>query len=310
MDKNSKIYIAGHRGLVGSAILRRLEKEGYSNLLFKTREELDLFNADAVINFLLKEKPEYIFDAAARVGGILANSTHPAEFIHENILIQDNLIHGAYLSKVEKFLFLGSSCVYPRECPQPIKEEYLLTSELEPTNLPYAVAKIAGIITCQAYNRQYGTNFVSVMPTNAYGANDNFNLESAHLFPALIRKFYEAKTANSDKVVLWGSGASYREFLWVDDLADACVFIMNQEKTPDLINIGTGEDISVKDFAEMVKRISGFEGRIEWDSSKPDGTPRKLLDVTRLHDLGWRHTMSLEDGVKTTLDYFSTISHS
>lgn len=304
MKRKSRIYIAGHRGLVGSAILRKLQGDGYENLITRTREELDLLDAKATADFFRKEKPEYVFAAAAKVGGILANDTYPADFIYQNLVIQNNLIHNAYLTGAQKFLFLGSSCVYPRNCPQPIKEEYLLTSELESTNKAYAVAKIAGIVQCQSYNRQYGTNFVSVMPTNVYGPNDNFDLKTSHVIQALVRKFYEAKRFSQKEVTLWGTGTPRREFLYIDDLADACVFIMSQEKTPELLNIGTGSDITIRELAEMVKKISDFEGEIKWDTSKPDGTPRKLLDVSRLHFLGWRHKIDLEDGVRMLYNYF------
>ncbi|MDO8536763.1 MAG: GDP-L-fucose synthase, partial [bacterium] len=272
MKKDSLIYVAGHRGLVGSSILRKLQADGYKNLITRTHEELDLLNQKDTTEFFKKERPEYVFGAAAKVGGIVANDTYPADFIYENMVIQNNLIHNSYLNGVKKFLFLGSSCVYPRACPQPIKEEYLLTSELEPTNRAYAVAKIAGIVECQSYNRQYGTDFITVMPTNIYGINDNFDPQTSHLLAGLVRKFYEAKASKNQKVVLWGTGVPRRELLWSDDLADACVFIMNQEKTSDILNIGTGVDVTVKELAEMVKRISGFEGEIEWDHSKPDGT--------------------------------------
>lgn len=305
MEKNSRIYVAGHRGLVGSAILRELQTDGYKNLITRTRAELNLQDPAAVVAFFTKEKPEYVFDAAARVGGIFANNTYPAEFISENLAIQNNIIPNCYTGGVKKLLFLGSSCVYPRVCPQPIKEEYLLTSELEPTNRAYAIAKIAGVIECQSYNREYGTNFVSVMPTNIYGLNDNFDPKTSHMLAALVRKFYEAKEEGKDTVTLWGTGAPRRELLWVDDLADACVFIMNHEKTPDLINIGTGLDASIKDIAEMIKKISGFTGTIMWDTAKPDGMPQKLLDVSRLQALGWRHTVDLGKGVNMVYDYFA-----
>lgn len=304
MEKTSRIYVAGHRGLVGSAIFRNLQADGYKNLITRTHEELDLLDVMATAEFFKKEKPEYVFDAAAKVGGILANDTYPADFIYQNLIIQNNLIHNSYLNGVKKFLFLGSSCVYPRLCQQPIKEEYLLTSELEPTNKAYAIAKIAGIIECQSYNRQYGTNFISVMPANVYGPNDNFDPVTSHVIAALVRKFHEAKISKSDKVTIWGTGIPRREFLHTDDLADACMFIINQEDVPDLLNIGTGVDMTIKDLAETIKRISGFEGGIEWDASKPDGTPRKLLDVSRLHFLGWRHKIKLEQGAKEMYYYF------
>ena len=304
MEKNSRIYVAGHKGLVGSAILDKLRGEGYINLVTKTHAELDLLDGRATAEFLEKEKPEYIFNAAAKVGGILANDTYPADFIFQNLVIQNNLIHGAYRVGAKKFLFLGSSCVYPRACPQPIKEDYLLTSELETTNKAYAIAKIAGIIECQSYNKQYGTNFISVMPTNVYGINDNFDLETSHVIPALIHKFHNAKVAGEEKVILWGTGAPRREFLYIDDLADACVFIMNHQDAPELLNIGTGTDITIKELAETLKNVSGFEGEIAWDHEKPDGTPRKLLDISLLRSLGWQHKTSLEDGLRKVYDYF------
>lgn len=305
MNKESKIYVAGHRGLVGSAIVRSLQKKGYSNLSLKTHAELDLLDQQAVDAFFEKEKPEYIFMAAAKVGGIMANSTYPADFIYENILIEANVIHAAYLNKAKKLLFLGTSCIYPRLAPQPTKEEYLLTGALEPTNEPYAVAKIAGIIMCQSYNRQYGTNFVSVMPTNVYGPHDNFDLQDSHVLPALIRKFHDAKTQNRNEVVLWGTGTPIREFLHTDDLADVCVFLMNNYDSSDIVNIGTGIGISIRDLAEMLKKISGFTGEIVWDSTKPDGTPKKILDVEKLHALGWRHSIDFEKGLKETYMWFS-----
>ena len=304
MEKNSKIYIAGHKGLVGSAILRKLENQSYTNLVFKTREELNLLDVSKVADFFKEEKPEYVFDAAAKVGGILANNTFSADFIYENLTIQNNIIHNSYLSGVKKLLFLGSACVYPKNCPQPIKEEYLLSDYLEPTNDAYAIAKIAGIKMCQSYNKQYGTNFISVMPTNLYGPNDNFDLNNSHVLPALIRKFYEAKINNLEKVVLWGTGAPRREFLYVDDLADACVFLMNNYNESEIINIGIGADISIKELAEMIKKTVSFEGRIEWDSSKPDGTPARMLDNSRLQSLGWKHQINFEDGLKTAYKWF------
>ena len=307
MDSLSKIYIAGHRGLVGSAIVRALKKQGYNNFILRTHSELDLLDQKSVADFFKEEKPEYVFLAAAKVGGIMANKTYPADFIYKNLAIQNNIIHNAYLNGVKKLLFLGSSCIYPKLCSQPIKEEYLLTGELEPTNEPYAVAKIAGIKMCQAYNRQHGTNFISVMPTNLYGPNDNFGLENSHVLPAMIRKFHEAKISNQNEVVVWGTGAARREFLHVDDLADACVFLMNNYDNSEIINIGTGEDISIKELAEMIKEIIGFTGEIAWDASKPDGTPRKLLDVSRLHNLGWKHQINLPDGVLSTYEFYQSI---
>ena len=304
MDLSSKIYVAGHRGLVGSAIVRVLQKQGFDNLVLRAHSELDLLDQKAVADFFQKEKPEYVFLAAAKVGGILANKTYPADFIYQNLQVQDNVIHNSYLHGVKKLLFLGSSCIYPRNCPQPIKEEYLLTGPLEPTNEPYAIAKIAGIKMCQSYNRQYGANFISVMPTNLYGPNDNFDLENSHVLPALIRKFHEAKINNQNEVAVWGTGTAKREFLHVDDLADTCVFLMQNYNDSEIINIGTGEDISIKDLAEIIKEITGFAGEIIWDTSKPDGTPRKLLDVSRLHNLGWKHKINLVEGLRTTYEWY------
>jgi len=305
MNKNSKIYIAGHKGLVGSAITRLLQKEGYKNLILKTRQELDLLNQQAVSDFFKKEKPEYVFLAAAKVGGIMANQTYPADFIYENLVIQANIMHTAYLNKVKKLLFLGSSCIYPKLTPQPIKEEYLLSGALETSNKPYAVAKIAGIITCQSYNKQYGTNFISVMPTNLYGPNDNFDLQNSHVLPALIRKFHEAKASGQKEIILWGSGSPKREFLYVDDLAEACLFLMKNYNSSEIINIGTGEDLPIKDLAEKIKEIVGYDGKIVWDKSKLDGTPRKLLDVSKITKLGWKHKIELENGLKLTYEWFS-----
>lgn len=304
MKTTSKIYVAGHRGLVGSALVRTLKSQGYDNLVLKTREELDLINQKATADFFVSEKPEYVFLAAAKVGGIIANSKYQANFIYENLTIQNNIIHNAYLNGVKKLLFLGSSCIYPKNCRQPIKEEYLFGGELEQTNKPYAIAKIAGIIACQSYNRQYENNFISVMPTNLYGPNDNFDLENSHVLPALIRKFYEAKLSGKNNVVLWGSGNPKREFLHVDDLAEACLFLMNNYDDSEIINIGTGEDILIKELAEIIKIIIGFEGKIFWDTTKPDGTARKLLDVSKIHQLGWRHRIGLEDGVKAAFNWF------
>lgn len=304
MEKDAKIYVAGHRGLVGSAIVRALEKADYNNILIRTRHELDLIDQQAVAKFFASEKPEYVFLAAAKVGGILANKEEPADFIYENLQVQNNVIHSAYLNKVNKLLFLGSSCIYPKLAPQPIKEEYLLTSELEPTNKPYAIAKIAGVSMCQSYNQQYGTNFVSVMPTNLYGPNDNFHLESSHVLPALIRKFHDAKTQNLPSVTLWGTGLPKREFLHVDDMADACLHIMNTYDGSEIINIGTGEDVTIRELAEIIKAIVDYKGEIVWDTSKPDGAPRKLLDVSRLHALGWQHTKDLETGILETYNWY------
>lgn len=304
MDKTSKIFVAGHRGLVGSAIVRALEKDGYTNIVRRTRTELDLLDTVAVNAFLQAERPEYVFLAAAKVGGIMANSTLPAEFIHSNILIQDNVIHASRASGVKKLLFLGSSCIYPKFAAQPIQEASLLTGPLEETNRAYAVAKIAGIVECQSYNAQYGTNYISVMPTNLYGPGDNFNLITSHVLPALIAKFHAAKGADAPSVQLWGSGSARREFLHVDDLARATIFLMNGYDSSDIINIGTGVDISIKELAELVKTIVGYEGDIEWDHSKPDGTPRKLLDVGKLHDLGWHHSIELEAGLRDTYAWY------
>jgi GDP-L-fucose synthase len=304
MDKNAKIYVAGHRGLVGSAIVRKLQNFGYNNLLTCTSKELDLRNQKAVTEFFKQEKPDYVFLAAAKVGGIMANSTYGAEFIYDNLMIQTNIIHNSYLNGVKKLLFLGSSCIYPKFAPQPMKEEYLLTGELEPTNEPYAIAKITGIKTCQAYNKQYGTNYISVMPTNLYGPNDNFDLETSHVLPAMIRKFHESKINNSPEVTLWGTGSPKREFLHVDDLADACVFLMNNYDGQQIVNIGTGEDLTIKELAEMIKDIVGFEGKITWDSSKPDGTPRKLLDVSHLNGVGWSYNIPLKEGIEQVYKWY------
>ena len=306
MKSDSKIYVAGHQGLVGSALVRQLTKEGFNNLVLKTFEELDLTDAVAVKSFFQEEKPEYVFLAAAKVGGILANNIYPAEFIHQNLMIQSNVIHESWQAGVTKLLFLGSSCIYPKFAEQPMKETYLMTGELEPTNSPYAVAKIAGIEMCWSYNRQYNTHFVPVMPTNLYGINDNFDLENSHVLPALIRKFHEAKETGSSTVTVWGTGTPMREFLYVDDMADACVHIMKtdiDEKKP-LINIGTGMDVTIKELAELVKDVTGFEGELVFDVDKPDGTPRKLLDVSRLSDLNWTAPTSLEEGVRATYDWY------
>jgi GDP-L-fucose synthase len=298
MKTSDKIYIAGHRGMVGSAILRRLQKDGFNNLLLRTSSELDLRNQQAVQDFMSREKPDHVFMAAAKVGGILANNTYRAEFIYDNIMIQNNIIHSAYLNGVKKLMFLGSSCIYPKLAPQPLKEEYLLTGELEPTNEPYAIAKIAGIKMCDAYRDQYGCNFISVMPTNLYGPNDNYSLQNSHVLPALIRKFHEAKIKNEPAVVMWGTGQPRREFLHADDLADACFFLMQNYNEPGFVNIGTGEDIPIKDLALMVKEVVGYTGAIEHDLSKPDGTPRKLMDVQKLHNLGWKARIDLREGIE------------
>ncbi|TSD03467.1 MAG: GDP-L-fucose synthase [Parcubacteria group bacterium Athens0714_16] len=304
MKKNSKIYIAGHRGLVGSALKRKLEKLGYTNIVTRTREQLDLLDKNKTLEFFKKEKPEYVFLAAAKVGGIMANKTSPAEFIYENLVVETNVIHSAYLTKVKKLLFLGSSCIYPRDCSQPIKEEYLMTEALEPTNCNYALSKIAGIFMCQAYNKQFGTNFISVMPTNLYGPNDNFDLNNSHVLPALVRKFHEAKVRGSKEVIVWGTGSSKREFLHVDDLADACIFLMQKYNDSEIINIGTGKDLSVKELAEKIKKITDYNGKIVWDKTKPDGTPRKLLNVNKLHKLGWKHSILLDKGIALTYEWY------
>lgn len=289
---------------MGSAIVRALETAGYTNIIKKNRDELDLLDQKAVADFFATEKPEYVFDAAAKVGGIMANKEHPAEFIYQNLVIQNNIIHNAYLNGVKKLVFLGSSCIYPKLAEQPIKEEYLLTGPLEPTNDAYAIAKIAGIMMCQSYNKQYGTNYISLMPTNLYGPNDNFDLTSSHVLPAMIRKFHEAKTSNSPSVPLWGTGSPMREFLHVDDLADAAVYLMNNYEGSDIVNIGTGEDVTIKELAELIRDTVGYKGELDWDTSKPDGTPRKLLDVSRLHGLGWKHKISLPEGVKDTYNWY------
>ncbi len=303
MDKSSGIYVAGHRGLVGSAIVRRLLSEGFSNIITRTHAELDLTRQAEVEEFFRSEKPEYVFLAAAKVGGILANNTYPADFIRVNLMIQSNIVHSAYLSNTVKLAMLGSSCIYPRLAPQPMKEEHLLQGELEPTNEPYAIAKIAGIKMCQSYNRQYGTNFISLMPTNLYGPGDNFDLESSHVLPALIRKFHEAKLAKT-KVTLWGTGSPMREFLHVDDLASASLYLMENYDDGEIVNVGTGRDISIKELAEMVMEIVGFDGEYEWDSGKPDGTPRKVMDVSKLRSLGWAAGIPLKDGVRSTYQWF------
>jgi GDP-L-fucose synthase len=299
MNKTDKIYIAGHRGMVGSAIARKLIDEGHTQLLTRTSSELDLRNQAAVYAFFEQEKPDYVFLAAAKVGGILANNTYRGEFLYDNLMIQNNVIHAAKEAGVKKLMFLGSSCIYPKMAPQPLKEDYLLTGELEPTNEPYAIAKIAGIKLCDAYRHQYGCNFISVMPTNLYGPNDNYDLEKSHVLPALIRKFHEAKKNNKESVTLWGSGTPRREFLHVDDLADACYFLMQTYDEPGLVNIGTGEDIPIKELALLIKEIIGFEGYLVHDLSKPDGTPRKLMDVSKLNAAGWKAGIGLEEGVKS-----------
>lgn len=304
MKKESKIYIAGHRGLVGSAILRKLEKEGYSNLVYRTSSELDLRDKQAVDQFFAEERPEYVFLAAAKVGGIVANNEYPADFIRDNLMIQTNVIDAAYRNEAEKLLFLGSTCIYPKLAPQPLKEEYLLTGPLEPTNEPYAIAKIAGIKMCESYNRQYGTKYISAMPTNLYGENDNFDLHTSHVLPALIRKFHEAKQQSAPFVEVWGTGTPKREFLYSDDLADGCLFLMNNYEGNEIVNIGVGEDIAIKEVAEKIKVVVGFNGDIQFDTTKPDGTPRKLVDVTKINSLGWKAQTSLEDGLKKAYQWF------
>jgi GDP-L-fucose synthase len=340
MEKTAKIYVAGHRGLVGSAIVRKLEAEGYCNIITRTHIDLDLIRQDRVEAFFEKERPDYVFLAAAKVGGIWGNKTYPAQYIYENIAIQCNIIHASYLNKVKKLLFLGSSCIYPKFCPQPIKEDYLLSNYLESTNEPYAIAKISGIKICQSYNRQYKTCYISVMPNNLYGTNDNFNLETSHVLPALIRKFHLAKlasegdwegiqkeeaaygaipddikdalgldpitnqTINQPSVILWGTGAPRREFLHVDDLADACVFLMNLYQESEIINIGWGRDQTIRELAAMISEIIGYQGAIKWDADKPDGTPQKLLDVSKLNNLGWRAKIKLKDGIQAVYQWY------
>jgi GDP-L-fucose synthase len=299
MKKEDKIFVAGHRGMVGSAIVRKLKKENYNNLVLRTSAELDLRNQQAVEAFFETEKPDYVFLAAARVGGIVANNTYRADFIYDNLAIQNNVIHQSFKTGVKKLLFLGSSCIYPRLAPQPIKEEYLLTGELEKTNEPYAIAKIAGLKMCEAYRHQYGCQFISIMPTNLYGPNDNYDLNNSHVLPALIRKFYEAVEQNKPEVTIWGTGSPRREFLHVDDLADACFFLMQHYEGEWALNVGTGEDISIAELAELIKNIAGYKGKLSYDKSKPDGTPRKLLDVSRIHSLGWKHRISLEEGIRS-----------
>jgi GDP-L-fucose synthase len=304
MDKNARIYIAGHRGMVGSAIYRKLEKEGFVNLITRTSSELDLRNFTQVSDFFEEEKPEYVFLAAAKVGGIVANNTYRAEFLYENLQIQNNVIHNSYLNGVKKLMFLGSSCIYPKMAPQPLKEEYLLTGLLEPTNEPYAIAKIAGIKMCDAYRDQYGCNYISVMPTNLYGFNDNYHPQNSHVLPALIRRFHEAKEQDAPDVTIWGTGSPMREFLFADDLAEACYYLMQNYDEPGLVNIGTGEDITIKDLALLIKKIVGYAGEIKFDSTKPDGTPRKLMDVSKLHSKGWKHRIELEEGIKLAYSDF------
>ena len=307
MEKNAKIYIAGHRGMVGSAIYRKLQKEGYNNIITRVSSELDLRVQADVADFFAQEKPDYVFLAAAKVGGIVANNTYRAEFLYENLQIQNNIIHSSYLNGVKKLMFLGSSCIYPKLAPQPLKEGYLLTGPLEQTNEPYAIAKIAGIKMCDAYRAQYGCNYISVMPTNLYGYNDNYHTENSHVLPALIRRFHEAKVQGLPDVTIWGTGSPKREFLFADDLAEACFYLMQNYDEEGLVNIGTGEDISIKDLALLIKDIIGYQGEIKFDTSKPDGTPRKLMDVTKLHSKGWKHTIELSEGIKMAYNDF--LSH-
>ncbi|WP_419701196.1 GDP-L-fucose synthase [Mucilaginibacter sp. NFX135] len=308
MDKNSRIYIAGHKGMVGSAIYRKLHKEGFDNIITRNSSELDLRDQRAVTEFFDAEKPDYVFLAAAKVGGIIANNTYRADFLYENLQIQNNVIHSSYVNKVKKLMFLGSSCIYPKLAPQPLKEEYLLTGLLEHTNEPYAIAKIAGIKMCDAYRDQYGCDFISVMPTNLYGYNDNYHPQNSHVLPALIRRFHEAKVQQSSDVTIWGTGSPMREFLFADDLAEACYYLMQNYDEAGLVNIGTGEDLSIKNLALLIKKIVGYEGEIKFDTSKPDGTPRKLMDVSKLHSKGWKHTIELEDGIKLAYqDFLSKI---
>ncbi|MFC5412185.1 GDP-L-fucose synthase family protein [Larkinella bovis] len=304
MRKQDKIYVAGHRGMVGSALVRSLLNKGYQNIITRTSSELDLRNQAAVTDFFAEERPDYVFLAAAKVGGIWANNVYRAEFLYDNLLIEANLIHSAYQNKVEKLLFLGSSCIYPKMAPQPLKEEYLLSGYLEATNEPYAIAKIAGIKLCEAYRSQYGCNFISAMPTNLYGPNDNYDLQGSHVLPALIRKFHEAKTSHQPFVEIWGTGSPRREFLHADDLADACVFLMETYNDEPFVNIGTGEDVTIRELAELIRETVGFEGELRWNTEKPDGTPRKLMDVSRLHNMGWKHQIELKNGIAATYKDF------
>ena len=304
MEKNAKIYVAGHRGMVGSALVRRLESEGYQNIIVRTSRELDLRNQQAVADFFAAEKPDYVFLAAAKVGGIMANNIYRADFLYENLQIQNNVIHSAHVEGVEKLMFLGSSCIYPKLAPQPLQEDSLLTGPLEYTNEPYAIAKIAGIKMCESYRKQYGRNYISVMPTNLYGPNDNYDLNNSHVLPAMIRKFHEAKVENKPFVELWGTGSPLREFLHADDLADACVYLMKNYDGEQFVNIGVGEDITIKNLAELIKSTVGYEGELRWNTDKPDGTPRKLMDVSKLHSMGWKHRYNLEEGVRITYQDF------
>jgi len=305
MDVNSKIYVAGHRGMVGSAIVRKLKTEGFKHILTATSKELDLTNQADVNSWFEKHKPDYVFVAAAKVGGIYANNTYRADFLYQNLMIECNVIHAAYLNKIKKLLFLGSTCIYPKMAPQPLKEDYLLSGYLEETNEPYAIAKIAGIKLCESYKRQYGCNFISAMPTNLYGPNDNYDLNKSHVLPALIRKFYEAKINNLPEVIMWGTGSPYREFLHADDLADALFFLMQNYEGEQFVNCGSGEEITIKDLALLVKEIVGYDGNIVHDTTKPDGTPRKLTDVSKLHAMGWKHKISLQEGVQKVYEDFA-----
>lgn len=304
MEKDAKIYVAGHRGLVGSSILRALDRAGYKNVVYRTHKELDLTNFEAVKNFFDRECPEYVFLAAAKVGGIWANKTHKAEFIYENLQIQNSVIKNAYDYGVKKLLFLGSSCIYPRMCPQPIKEEYLLSGYLEETNDAYAIAKISGLMMCRAFRQQYGVDYISAMPTNLYGYNDNFDLESSHVLPALMRKIHDAKENNVPEVTVWGTGSPLREFLFVDDLADALVFLMNEYSGEEHVNVGTGTDVSIKELAQLICKVVGYKGKLVFDTSKPDGTPKKLLDVSKINSLGWKAAVSLEEGIRKTYEWY------
>lgn len=304
MEKDAKIYVAGHRGLVGSSILRALDRAGYKNVVYRTHKELDLTNFEAVKNFFDRERPEYVFLAAAKVGGIWANKTHKAEFIYENLQIQNSVIKNAYDYGVKKLLFLGSSCIYPRMCPQPIKEEYLLSGYLEETNDAYAIAKISGLMMCRAFRQQYGVDYISAMPTNLYGYNDNFDLESSHVLPALMRKIHDAKENNVPEVTVWGTGSPLREFLFVDDLADALVFLMNEYSGEEHVNVGAGTDVSIKELAQLICKVVGYKGKLVFDTSKPDGTPKKLLDVSKINSLGWKAAVSLEEGIRKTYEWY------
>jgi GDP-L-fucose synthase len=306
MKKDSKIFVAGHKGMVGSAILRRLQELEYTNIIVRSKNELDLTNQYKVNDFFNSEKPDYVFLSAAKVGGIKANNDFKADFIYQNLMIQTNVINASYKTGVKKLLFLGSSCIYPKLAPQPLKEDYLLSGLLEETNDAYAIAKIAGIKMCQSFNQQYGTNFISVMPTNLYGPGDNYNLQTSHVLPALIRKFHEAKSCGKSEVVIWGTGNPMREFLYVEDLAEACIYLMLNYNESEIINIGTGEDISIKDLSFLIKKVVDFSGEIVFDSSNPDGTPKKLLDVSKIHNLGWKHKTSLIDGIKKTYNDFKS----